>query len=70
MSVMSAALNGNFYEVFSKGNQLCSILAAALLALWISIVMKRRPLLGIGILVGSSVAYLLFGPLGLLLSSS
>jgi adenylate cyclase len=57
MNALAAALNGEFYTVFSKREQFLSILAAALVAFGGMFVMKR-PLVGFGLLIGCGALYL------------
>ncbi|MGI9244955.1 MAG: adenylate/guanylate cyclase domain-containing protein, partial [Verrucomicrobiales bacterium] len=57
MNALGAALNGDFYSVFSKRGQLLSIAFMALVAFGVGFVM-RRPLVGFCILISCGILYL------------
>ncbi len=58
MNALAAALNGEFYSMFTKRGQLLSIALMALIAFGVGFVL-RRPLVGFGILIACGGLYLL-----------
>ena len=58
MATLAALKNGELYSEFSRGWQYLSIAFMALIAFAVAFVMKR-PLVGLGILVGGGIVYLI-----------